>query len=393
MKIRWIIILAIVLGLILGPLIKDVPGFIIIALGNYTLQTRLWQLIVVAIVSQLLLMLLYHLFSRLWRSAGNIKNWSGGRSGKKSRQNTTNGMIALAEGNWKRAEKLLIKGINNTDTPLINYLGAARAAQAQRSDARRDTYLRQAHNVEPNAEVAIGLTQATLQLNHGQYEQALASLTHLQQLAPKHEYVLFLLQKLYRQLGDWQRFIDLSADLQKSSVISQKDLESFQLIAWQNILDDLANNSGIESLHDSWLKLPKSFHKNIDLISTYTGHLIQLEGSLEAEKILRKSISKYNNNQHIMLYGLLKTHELSHQLAFVESLLKKQGDNSTVHLSIGRICLNMELWGKAKAALEKSVALSPEPESYKELARAFEALGDKDSASDCFKQGLTRALT
>ena len=62
-------------------------------------------------------------------------------------------MIALAEADWKNAEKLLSSGAAESDTPLMNFLAAAKAAQAQKADARRDNYLRQAHLAEPDAEI------------------------------------------------------------------------------------------------------------------------------------------------------------------------------------------------------------------------------------------------
>ncbi len=392
MRLRWVLISTIAIGLIVGPLIKDIPGFVVIALGDYTVQTRLWQLIVMVILLQLLFILLYHLVAHAWSSAGNLRTWSGGRRGKKSRQNTINGMIALAEGDWKNSEKLLTKGIQDSDTQLINYLAAARAAQSQKADARRDNYLRQAHVAEPNAEIAIGLTQAHLQLNHGQYEQALATLTHLKNLAPKHEHVLFLLQNLYRQLGDWNGFLGLVKDLKKVSALSSDKLTDYQIKAWQQLLQGDADSGGVESLHSLWMTIPKPFQKQKQLISRYSELLIIHGGQLEAEKILRTNIKKEGDEQYIYLYGKVQADDLSKQLAFAESLSKKFPSNATLLLSIGRICLNMELWGKARSSLEKSVEMTPLPEVYFELARAYEALGNHQDALMSYKNGLAGAL-
>ena len=47
MRLRWVLLTTIAAGLLIGPIIKDIPGFIVIALGHYTVQTRLWQAVVV----------------------------------------------------------------------------------------------------------------------------------------------------------------------------------------------------------------------------------------------------------------------------------------------------------------------------------------------------------
>jgi len=392
MRLRWVVLITIALGLLVGPLIKDIPGFVVFALGDYTVQTRLWQAVVVLIILLLFFILVYHLIARVWNSAGRFRSWSGGRRWKKSRQKTINGMIALAEGHWQKAEKWLTTAVPDSDMQLVNYLAAAQAAQAQKADARRDNYLRQAHLAEPNAEIAIGLTQAQLQLNHGQYEQALATLTHLQNLAPKHDHVLWLLQHLYRRLGDWQRFIDLGPQLKKSSSISAADLEKFQLTAWKNLLIKDAAQGGIEAIHSLWANIPKQQSKQNDMICCYSELLIQHGAHLEAEKILRTNISKQGNERLLYLYGKVLADDPGKQLTFIEGLSKKFSGNSVWLLTLGRICLNKKLWGKAKAYFEQSLALVASPETYQELARAYEALGETEAATRCYREGLKDAI-
>jgi len=392
MRFRWVFLTTIAIGLLLGPLIKDIPGFVVVALGNHTVQTRLWQVVVVLIILLLFFMLLYHLLARVWNSAGRFRTWSGGRRWKKSRQKTINGMIALAEGDWKKAEKWLTTAVPDSDMQLVNYLAAAQAAQAQKADARRDNYLRQAHLAEPNAEIAIGLTQAQLQLNHGQYEQALATLTHLKNLAPQHDHVLWLLQHIYRRLGDWQRFLEMAPQLKKSSSISAADLEKYQLEAWKHLLIRDAARGGIEGIHSLWTTIPKNYCKQVELISCYTELLIQHGAHLEAEKILRTGINKLGDERLLYLYGKVLADDPGKQLIFIEGLSKKFTGNSIWLLTLGRICLNKKLWGKAKAYFEQSLQLATRPETYQELARAYEALGETESASKCYRAGLIDAI-
>ena len=392
MKFRWLLLGTIIAGLLVGPLIKDIPGFVVFAIGDYTAQTRLWQAIVMLIISLLLFMFCYHFIARAWNSAGRIKLWSGGRRWKKARQKTINGMIALAEGDWKKAENLLTAALPDSDTQLVIYLAAAQAAQAQKEDSKRDNYLRQAHLVEPNAEIAIGLTQAQLQLNHGQYEQALATLTHLKNLAPKHAHVLLLLQNLYRRLGDWQRFLDLVPQLMKSSALTNNELDKYQMTAWQTLLTRNAVTGGAEQLHDVWMNIPKKFKKEPLIIGCYSELLIKHGAHLEAEKLLSTQIKKIDDNRLLYLYGKVSLDDSGKQLAFAESLSKKYEGNSIWLLTLGRLCLNKELWGKARHYLEQSLELNKHPETFQELARAMEALGEKDAAIINYRDGLECSL-
>ncbi len=392
MRKRWVLLITMIAGLLLGPLIKDLPGFVVIAIGNHTMQTRLWQVVVVTIVLLVLFILLYHLVARFWNTAGRVKRWSGGRRWKKARQKTIKGMIALSEGDWEQAEKALIAAVPDSDTQLINLLAAAQAAQAQKADARRDDYLRQAHLAEPGAEIAIGLTQAQQQLNHGQYEQALATLTHLQNIAPKHGHVLLLLQKLYRYLGDWQGFLDLVPELKKFSTMEPAKLEQFQFTAWHKLLIRKAARGGIEAMQSFWMSIPKAARNNTDMIYSYVELLIQHEGFLEAEQMLRTHIKKQQNVKLLNLYGKFVADDPGRQLSFIEGIGKRFVGNADWLLTAGRLCLNKKLWGKARTYLEQSLTLKPAPETYQELARAYEALGEMELAKQCYSKGLDESI-
>ena len=130
---------------------------------------------------------------------------------KKHKLTTRKGLIEYSEGYWQKAKNHLIQALPNTDTPLLNYLTAARAAQKMGDSQLRDHYLREAQQSMPEAKIAVELTQAQLQLANHQWEQALATLRHLHDLAPQHPYVLKLLMNLYKEVRDWPQLIAILA--------------------------------------------------------------------------------------------------------------------------------------------------------------------------------------
>jgi HemY protein len=84
----------------------------------------------------------------------------------------TRGMIEVAEGNFARGERMLARAASTSDSPLFNYLQAARAAHLQGRNERRDDWLKLAYREIPEAANAVLLTQAEFQLDQGQPRSA-----------------------------------------------------------------------------------------------------------------------------------------------------------------------------------------------------------------------------
>ena len=102
----------------------------------------------------------------LWRAPRRLGEAVAERRVRRAGEKLTRGLIHIAEGDWSKGERLLAQSLRGTDAPLINYLMAARAAQLQGSDGRRDDWLKLAYEEMPEAETAVLLTQAELQLEH-----------------------------------------------------------------------------------------------------------------------------------------------------------------------------------------------------------------------------------
>jgi len=392
MKWKISLLIALILGGIAGSEIKDLPGFVIIAYEKTSYEMRLWVAIFLVLLFTILVLITFAVVRSILSSAGRVKSWSGGRSFKRSRKKTIDGMLAFTEGRWKASEDAMISAAKNSDTKLINYLIAAQAAQHQNAEVRRDAYLRQADLAEPTAKTAVRLTQAQLQLQHNQYEQALASLSKLKEETPNHPYVLKLLGRIYEQLQDWDQMISLIPGLKKQQVYRGEELEDFEKRAVAGLLNQQAVMGQVELLNDAWLKLPSQYRKKRCNILTYAQLLIEFKQMDEAESLLRPIVKKQADAQVISLYGNIESSEPASQLAFLESWQKAQTQTPVeTFLSMGKIAYYAKLWGKARFFLERALQVDPNAEAYLYMARTLQQLEDDDHANDCFRLGLEYA--
>lgn len=364
---------------------KD-PGYLLIAINHWTVETTLWFAIFALILLFALMYLVLRLLSRINHSPAYIKQWHERRKKYKARQITRRGLIEFSEGYWQKARQHLIQAIPGTDAPLLNYLTAARAAQNLGDSQLRDDYLRQAQRSMPEAKIAVELTQAELQLANQQWEQALATLRHLQDLAPHHPYVLKLLMHLYQEIQDWQQLILLLPELKKHRVVSQQTYCDLENIAYQQQLAELIRRKDKDAIEHLITALPRSQRYNNLLFADYCQYLINQGQYERAEAELKRLLKNEFNSNLIELYGLCPSNEK--QINFAEGFLKKYPHNAALFLCLGELCGHYQLWGKAKSYLQMSLELQPDPLVYARLAKLYEQLHEYQMANDCYKKGL-----
>lgn len=382
-----------VLALIAATLWQAEYGYVLITGGDWTYDRALSQSIVIGGVLFAMLYLVMALLLRLIHLPALMKSYSNRRSVERAHRNIINGLIELIEGHWQKAESILLKDIENSDTPLLNYLLAARAAQQQDANERRDEYLKRAHENTPKADVAVGLTQAELQLAHGQTEQALATLTSLRELAPHHPYVVKLLSRLYVQLNEWDKLAALLPELRKRRIVTGEKLLTLERTTYTHFLHYVSRSNTVFNLEEQWKLLPKRYRADPEIFRVFIDCLIRSDNGPAAERHLRLFLNKNWDEPLARRYGEIELADASKQLDYAEGWLKDHGRSPMLLLSLARLCCRLRLWGKARVYYETSIAVHPTSEAYAELAELLESLGEKDSAYNALRKGMELAVS
>lgn len=395
MKKLVIIIFVLALAIAVTLLAKDDPGYVLVDIKGVTLETSLvFSIIVIGLV-----FLLAHYSLRFYggvKSVGkDYRIWRKRRGANKANESLVKGLLELSEGKWQEAEKDVLKHVGKNQASLLNYLAAARAAQEQGAYERRDMYLRDAHQTMPSAnitvDIAVGLTQAQLQLDQNQLEQALATLRHLQQLAPKHKQVLKTLTTLYVNLADWEHLVELLPNLRKRKIFSDDYIQNIEQQAYKQLLDQAAITGDAKTLQDLWYRVPQEVQQQESLTVCYITHLFNVGGSDITEPLIRNALKKYWSESLVRYYGLIDSADAKSQLNYAESWLSTHENNAVLLLTLGRLSLRNGLWGKARGYLEASIGAGKLPEAYNELGHLLEKIGEKEAAIQYYKLGLANA--
>ena len=388
---RILILIIVALGAVL--LVRDDPGFVLVKYREYSLETSLAFGVVVLILALLVINFAIRFLLGFWRLPSSMKQHSHSRRFSKARRLLNQGLIDLAEGRFDQAESNLIKLVDYSESPLLHYLAAARAAQLQGKHDERDNYLKAAHEARPEAEIAIGVTQAELQLAHQQLEQSLATLTHLRSIAPRHNHVLRLLARVYFELEDWQSLVELLPEIRKKKLLKGKVLKTMEAKSYRGFLAAAKNNQ--QALEAGWSKIPRSAQTDADLIIYYIRLSNQAASdSSSVEQLIVKSLDQKWDDRLVKAYGLFSASDPGEQLKRAEKWLDDYAKNETLLLALGRICVRARLWGKAQSYLEASIGVKPKAASCLVLAQLLgDQLEQKDKASNYYQKGLELCLS
>ena len=391
MKLLALIIFSLLLAVGIGTVAEYDAGQMIVTISGWTIQTSFSFFIISMLVLFLLLHFTLRLISRLWKMPRELGRWKENRHQRLSEKYLSRGLMALVEGDWNKAEVSLSKGAPHSQSSLVNYLGAARAAQQLGATERRDDYLLKAYRDDPNAEVAIGLVQAELQIKQQQTEQALATLTRLHDQKPKQDQIKKMLLHTYADLKDWDAMLELLPKIERAGILPREQIQAKQLEAYGGLLKNISLDGDKERLNNAWLNIPRKLRAEFHLIEVYTEEKLKLSDSSDCEPLIHKALKKQWDIALVGLYGLVEGKDKARQLKFAESFLSGHARDSALLLTLGRLSARNKLWGKARTYLEESIEINPLPETFRTLASVLDELGEHEAAAVYYQRGLELA--
>lgn len=384
--IRIIILVAVmVAGLMFGPEASGNKGYVLIALGNYTIESSVTSAVILAILFYGALLLVEWILGRVFGLRRKTLGWYGSRRRRKANQQTVAATLAMAEGQYSQAEKLLIKGASNSDTPLLNYLSAAKAAQARGDDTRRDQYLQKAQEENPKAELALTLTQTQLQIEQGQYDTALATLESVYALNPRHPMVLDQLRQVHQARQDWSALCDLIPVLHKVGKLTPKQEEDLLQQAWSGRLQQAAES--LDTLKATWQELPRKLRLEPELLVRYGDMLCQLGADGEAVTLWQEALRKQAMPQLLARLPRLKLDNYQPLL----TLLQKMQGQPEVDTALAQLYLLSGQLDEAQKLLEQEVARAPSAAAYHALGQLMDKRRLTNKANEYYRQALALA--
>jgi HemY protein len=126
--------------------------------------------------------------------------------------------------------------------------------------------------------------------------------------------------------------------------------------------------------------------------AVYFAVMIDVGAGAKIEEALTKVLSQNWDENLLILFGNIESNNVEKQLKMAELWLPYHQDNALLLMVLGKLSVKCNDIDKAKAYLTRSITATPTVEAYQLLGNLMFTQGDKDSASQCYKQALELLL-
>ncbi len=370
-----LVVIALV-GLLAPPLLEN-PGRVVIDLGQWRLEMSvlvLGGLILAVWIGISLVLGLLRLPGRAVRKA----------KAARSRNQLEKGFLALAEGDWRQAERHLQKALPYRPST-AGYLAAARAAEGQADAEGRDRWLALADGRFGRRHFATGLAKARMLVSEGRATDAIPLLEALHLKKQSHQGVLRLLLQAYQDAGAWRDLRLLTPALFKAEIVDAQRRDELAVHAGAR---ELEQSEHVPALEAAWKAIPRKQRAKRDLVLAYAHRASELGRSELASGRLKKLLDQGPDTEVLRVYAMTEAGDRPGRIRNCRRWLQDHPDHSGLHLALGIMLLDEREYEQAREHLEKAVARHPDGEAYALLGRILDRSGRLEAATQCYRNAL-----
>lgn len=374
---RWILLLVIIAALAAfgWHWVAEDPGYVLLRLRGWRVETTV-------VAALLILLLTWALLSVAWR----LLRWPFGafsrRHRRVSQQRLGEGLVALIEGRHGDAERDLNRAARLDSLRGPALLAAAEAASRRGEHGRALEALNQASQSAPQAARVL---RARVLRREGKPAEALALLipeSDKGTLTPGGWRELALAALAH---GDIRRAREALDPLQKSGALGSRAYAALEAQVLTAAINAAADGASLNAL---WSQLPKAQRRVPAVIDAYARRAAAFGLTLPAMDEVESALRREWSPLLIDTYGTLAGDDVEARLRRAESWLDAHPNDANLLLTLGRMCVRLKLWGKARQHLERSLALAPGAAAWEALGDTFAGQGDAEQAQRCYRNAL-----
>ena len=380
MKYAWIIVLLLIAGLFIGPLWDGNTGYVLIAVGNYTIETSLVAAVILLVLAVIVLRVIWGFVMRLVRGTAWGMKWFGQRRNSKAQQALTDGATALVHGDHRSASSAFNRSWQlRHDGTVALFASYAAAANEDYPQARK--WLQ--HAPHPT-ELQLAETLFTLQQHPEQAEQRLAEIKELRQRYPQHPQLLRIALQAYEHLHRWDEVLASLTDAERLEVMTATERSELAERAYRERFLAIGRE-GPPALAAFWKSLSRDERRTASIRHAYLSVLKTYQLVEAADKIAARGLKRGD----LKLAQLLDKQLLVAGIElrdYLQQQLKQHPEDGLLLQAMGQIAIATKEWALAERALRRASELVPSRRVWLDLAKVYSAQGNSQAALAAYEK-------
>lgn len=361
-------------GALLAQLLIQDPGFVLVRYRGISIETSVnaaFLLLALALAALWSLWKLLSLSFRLWRR----------RRERIARARLGDGLDALHQGHYLRAEHLLAQAARDAQFEVAARIAAARAAFA-----RGDATVAVGHldALPPHHAQSRAIAIAETALAEGRVADANAALeaASTSQMPPRLQ---SLRAEALAASGRSAQALGMLPALRQQQALSPAALTERERIWAEHAMRDATD---ADALEDAWQTLPGALRSEPAIVGAYADRAAALRWEDAATGCIETALESRWDDGLAAQYGTLPVGQLERRRSRAEAWLQEHPASPGALLGLARILRAQGLWPQAEPFLHRAVAQGGGTAAWEELGHGFTAAGDDPRARHCYANAL-----
>jgi HemY protein len=285
----------------------------------------------------------------------------------------------LQEGRYGHALRCAEKARPDRTAAGLLALAGWRAAHALR-DAARTAHWAARVGEHDDLRAARLMTEAEFALEERRFEDARDALQQFAAREGKHIAALRLALRAERGLGNWREVARLVRRLEKHKGLTAVQAAPIRRRAVREALHGLREDPA--ELMRYWRELDAADRAEASLALETARALTAAGDGREARNVIEDALEARWDAALLLAYADCGANgDVIGRIAQAEKWLESMPRDDALLFTLGRLCRQQQLWGKARGYLEAALAIAPSRHAHVELAQLLDQLEESALAA------------
>ncbi|MDK9701828.1 MAG: heme biosynthesis protein HemY [Sulfuritalea sp.] len=379
----WLLILAAAaVGLALAARYND--GYVLLVLPPWRAEVSLNLFLLASIVGFFVVYLLARAVSHTLGLPRAVAEFRRRRRQEKTALALHDAWRLLQEGRYGHAMRCAEKAWPAQTRAGMLALAGWRAAHALRDAERTAEWAKRMRAYDSKGlQAARLMTEAEFALEERRFEDARDALHRFAAAEGRHIAALRLSLRAEQGLGNWREVARLVRQLEKHQALTAEQAAPIRSRAVREALRGLREDPS--GLMRYWHELDENDRAEPSLALETARALMAAGDCREAQRVIEDALEEQWDATLVLAYGECgrpgePAGDVLGRIAQAEKWLQRMPRDGTLLFTLGRLCRQQQLWGKARSYLEAALAIAPSRPAHVELAQLLDQLDESELA-------------